>query len=53
MVLVALYNRYWLIPRLAASAGAAGALMRNTAIEIGLGAITLALVSAFATFEPV
>jgi copper resistance protein D len=53
MVLIALYNRYWLVPRLEGDAGASAALMRNTALEIGLGAIVLALVSAFATFEPV
>jgi putative copper resistance protein D len=53
MVLIALYNRYWLVPRRKADAGASAALVRNTALEIGLGAVVLALVSAFATFEPV
>ena len=53
MVLLALYNRYRLVPRLALGPAAGLALSRNTTIEIGLGAIVLALVSAFATFEPV
>jgi copper resistance protein D len=53
MVLLALYNRYRLVPRLALGPAAGLALSRNTTIEIGLGSIVLALVSAFATFEPV
>lgn len=53
MVLLALYNRYRLAPRLALKPEAAFALARNAAIEIGLGGVVLALVSAFATFDPV
>jgi putative copper resistance protein D len=52
MVLLALYNRYRLVPRLSLGADAARALKRNTVIEIVLGGAVLALVSAFATFEP-
>ncbi len=53
MVLLALYNRYRLVPRLPLDPKAALALKRNIAIEIALGAAVLALVSAFATFEPI
>ena len=52
MVLLALYNRYRLVPRLPLGPNAARALKRNTVIEIVLGGAVLALVSAFATFEP-
>jgi copper resistance protein D len=53
MVLLALYNRYRLVPRLSLGPNAALALKRNTVVEIVLGGAVLALVSAFATFEPV
>jgi copper resistance protein D len=53
MILLALYNRYILVPRLGAPSGALAALRRNTIVEMLLGALVLALVSAFATFEPV
>jgi copper resistance protein D len=54
MVLLALYNRYQLVPLLAkAPATALSALSRNTLVEMLLGAAVLALVSVFATFEPV
>jgi copper resistance protein D len=52
MILLALYNRYILVPRLGAPSGALAALRRNTIVEMLLGALVLALVSAFATFEP-
>jgi copper resistance protein D len=53
MTLLALYNRYGLVPRLgAASKEALRALRRNTLLELALGGAVLALVSAFATFEP-
>jgi len=53
MILVALYNRYRLVPRLAAAPEAAlRALIRNTFVELALGGAVLGLVSAFATFEP-
>jgi putative copper resistance protein D len=53
MVLLALFNRYRLVPRLAATPGPVlRALSRNTLIELILGGAVLALVSAFATFEP-
>jgi copper resistance protein D len=52
MILLALYNRYRLVPRLSLGSDATLALKRNTTIEIGLGVVVLALVSAFATFEP-
>jgi putative copper resistance protein D len=53
MVLLALYNRYVLVPRLTGPGDALAALERNTIIEMLLGGVALALVSAFATFEPV
>ena len=52
MVMLALYNRYRLVPRPSLGPIAALALKRNTVIEIVLGGAVLALVSAFATFEP-
>jgi putative copper resistance protein D len=53
MVMLALYNRYRLVPRLALDPNAALALKRNTVTEIVLGGAVLVLVSAFATFEPI
>lgn len=51
MVGIAIFNRYVLVPRLARS-GPRG-LRRGALAEIVLGALVLALVSAFATFDPV
>jgi copper resistance protein D len=53
MVLIALYNRYVLVPRLGPPACALAALKRNTIVEMVFGGIVLALGSALATFEPV
>lgn len=51
---IALYNRYVSTPRLVAMPErAARALVRGTISEIVLGAGIIALVSAFATFDPV
>jgi putative copper resistance protein D len=53
MALLALYNRYRVVPRLTSSAGPAlRSLSRNTWGELFLGAAVLALVSIFATFAP-
>jgi copper resistance protein D len=53
MTLLALYNRYRLVPRLAPAPEANLApLRRNTVAELALGGAVLALVSAFATFAP-
>jgi putative copper resistance protein D len=55
MVGVALVNRYVFVPRLkgAESHAALRAIAHGTVAEIALGASVLALVSAFATFDPV
>jgi putative copper resistance protein D len=52
MVVLALYNRYALVPRLGLYESALPALARNTWIELALGGIVLALVSTFATLNP-
>ena len=53
MVAIAIINRYVLVPRLpAAPRSSVRSLAGLSLIEIVLGATVLALVSAFATFEP-
>lgn len=52
MVALALTNRYVLVPRLKRDAGALAALRRASLAEIGLGALVVALVAAFALFDP-
>lgn len=53
MIMLALFNRYWLVPRMTASAGwAQSVFIRTTQAEIILGALVLACVSLFATWEP-
>jgi putative copper resistance protein D len=53
MTAIALFNRYLLVPRLAISPESSlRALVETTIVEIVLGGAVLALVSAFATFEP-
>ncbi len=55
MVAIALCNRYVFVPRLSRGKGDAAlrAIAVATVVEIILGAAVLALVSAFATFDPV
>lgn len=48
MLSIALINRYVLTPRLAVRG-----LVIGTSIELGLGVVVIALVSAFATYDPV
>ena len=53
MVVIALENRYVLVPRMSASGSQAESLiLRTTQAEIGLGALALLAVSLFATWEP-
>jgi putative copper resistance protein D len=53
MAMLALYNRYRLVPELKTAPKAAlPPLRRNTLLELCLGGGVLALVSAFATFPP-
>jgi putative copper resistance protein D len=52
MILLALFNRFVLAPRLRRSARAFAALRTTSAVEIGLGCIVVALVSAFALLDP-
>lgn len=53
MVVIALANRYLLVPGLATNGRRAERLLvRTTQAEIVLGALVLAAVSLFATWEP-
>ncbi len=52
MISLALVNRYALAPRISRSAGAFAALRAITMLNVGLGAIVVALVSAFALLDP-
>lgn len=53
MVLIAVTNRYVIVPRLGDESRALRALAIGTIGEVALGAIVIGLVSAFATFDPV
>jgi putative copper resistance protein D len=52
MILLALFNRFVLAPRLKASANALATLRATSLAEIALGCIVIALVSVFALFDP-
>ena len=53
MVMVALANRYLLVPRMSAATELTQRIfLRTTQAEIVLGALVLASVSLFATWEP-
>ncbi|WP_157959070.1 copper homeostasis membrane protein CopD [Salinicola endophyticus] len=52
MVLVALYNRYRLVPRLAATPGALIRLKRATLLELTVATAVIALVAAFGMMQP-
>ena len=52
MILLALFNRFVLAPRLKASANALATLRATSLAEIALGCIVIALVSMFALFDP-
>ena len=52
MILLALFNRFVLAPRLKASANALATLRATSVAEIALGCIVVALVSVFALFDP-
>ena len=53
MVVIALANRYFLVPRFRPDSGWAQQLfIRMTQAEVVLGALVLATVSLFATWEP-
>ena len=53
MILLALFNRFVLAPRLKASATALAALRATSAAEVALGCVVIALVSVFALLDPV
>ncbi|MFB1116214.1 copper homeostasis membrane protein CopD [Dickeya dadantii] len=54
MALLALFNRYWVVPRFQRANGAAyGYFLRLTAVELVLAVLIIALVSFFATLSPV
>ena len=53
MVVIALANRYFLVPRFRPESGRAQQIfIRMTQAEVVLGALVLATVSLFATWEP-
>ncbi len=52
MILIALFNRFVLAPRLKASAAALATLRATSAAEVALGCVVVALVSAFALLDP-
>ncbi|MGM3193279.1 copper homeostasis membrane protein CopD [Dickeya dadantii subsp. dieffenbachiae] len=54
MALLALFNRYWVVPRFQRANGVAyGYFLRLTAVELALAVLIIALVSFFATLSPV
>jgi copper resistance protein D len=52
MILLAIYNRYWLVPRLKQRTDALAVLRLTSAIEVALGTVVVALVSVFALLDP-
>lgn len=52
MILLAVVNRYGLVPRLKASAKALAALRRFSLVNVALGTLVVALVSVFALLDP-
>jgi copper resistance protein D len=52
MISLALFNRYWLTPRLESDAKALAALRLTSMTEVVLGTIAVALVSVFALLDP-
>jgi putative copper resistance protein D len=52
MVVIAILNRYVAVPRLSRGPLAARSLVVGTLAELAIGTIVIALVSAFATFDP-
>jgi putative copper resistance protein D len=52
MILLALFNRFALAPRLKTSANALTTLRATSAAEVALGCIVIALVSVFALLDP-
>jgi copper resistance protein D len=52
MILLALFNRFVLAPRLKTSANALTALRATSAAEVALGCVVIALVSVFALLDP-
>jgi putative copper resistance protein D len=52
MILLALFNRFVLAPRLKRSARAFAALRATSTVEIGFGCLVVALVSVFALLDP-
>jgi putative copper resistance protein D len=52
MILLALFNRFVLAPRLKASANALTTLHATSAAEVALGCVVIALVSVFALLDP-
>jgi copper resistance protein D len=52
MILLAVVNRYGLVPRIKASAKALAALRRFSLVNVALGTLVVALVSVFALLDP-
>jgi putative copper resistance protein D len=52
MILLAVFNRYVLLPQLKPGATALAVLRATSAVEVALGSVVVALVSAFALLDP-
>lgn len=52
MIVLALINRYWLVPHLRSRPDNARSILRNSVIEIGLGGLAVGLVSVFGLLDP-
>jgi copper resistance protein D len=52
MIALAVFNRYWLVPRLKHSTSALTALRATSLVNVALGTLVVALVSAFALLDP-
>ncbi len=52
MILLALFNRYWLTPHLRSDANALATLRLTSLTEVALGTLVVALVSLFALLDP-
>ncbi len=52
MIVLAVFNRYELTPRLESDANALAALRLTTQTEVALGTLVVALVSLFALLDP-
>ena len=52
MIALAVFNRYWLVPRLKCSKDALATLRLTSVAEVVLGTVVVAIVSVFALLDP-